>query len=108
LGTIALSQHIPVTNLIERTRLKNPAEKINLKTITSPGDRGLSGGLPSLLIYPISKESGALGGLSANRTRIFSDPSSAEHLVGLAISFPQSSNAATIEYLVVPLGDERQ
>ncbi|MET1172935.1 Z1 domain-containing protein [Paenibacillus amylolyticus] len=59
-----------------------------------------------LLLYPISKYSTAQrdddSGEEDNAVRepLFRDPESAEHLIGIAVVFPYSKNAATVEYRV--------
>ncbi|MFJ5713727.1 Z1 domain-containing protein [Neobacillus sp. NPDC093127] len=55
-----------------------------------------------LLIYPISKYSTVRSDdgddRDPTRERLFSDPDSAEHVIGIAVVFPHSDNAATVEY----------
>lgn len=61
-----------------------------------------------LLIYPISKYSSVNvqdqedGNL--NREAIFSNPQDGEHIMGIAIIFPHSTTAATVEYIVGTVG----
>jgi hypothetical protein len=51
-----------------------------------------------LVIYPISKYSRARP--DTNRINLFGDPDrDGEHVIGLALAFPQSDSAATIEYV---------
>jgi len=63
-----------------------------------------------LLLYPISKYSTVKvdDEVETNETRdrepLFSDPDSGEHIIGMTIVFPHSTNAATVEYLVGSLG----
>lgn len=59
-----------------------------------------------LLLYPISKYSGC--NLEADerskREPLFSNPDIGEHLIGLAIVFPHSKTAATVQYTVGTVG----
>lgn len=58
-----------------------------------------------LLIYPISKFSGInLVDQEENREPLFSDPNFGEDVIGIAIVFPHSNTAATVEYLVGSVG----
>jgi hypothetical protein len=57
-----------------------------------------------LLIYPISKYSSVFGDEQENREAIFDNPEEGEHIIGVAIIFPNSSTAATVEYAVGTVG----
>lgn len=132
LGTLDLeiAEAGPVS-LVERTRL---AGADSLGVITSPAHLGLgltaeqlgqagggSGVQPSgralrrardpreglLLIYPISRHSGWDGGnpsATGERMPIFVDPDAGEDIIGIALAFPPSDTAATVEYVVGTVG----
>jgi len=64
-----------------------------------------------LLIYPISKYSSVdehdeLEGSNLNREAIFSNAEEGEHIIGVALIFPNSSTAATVGYVVGTVGAE--
>ncbi len=123
LGVVA---GIPIQT-IERTRLEKAPR--SLKNIASPDDVGA--GLPeeqirqaresgryverqllrardkregALLIYPISRLSGHTRRPPAGRLPIFSEPDQGIDVIGLAIAFPASDSAATIQYVVGSVG----
>ncbi len=60
-----------------------------------------------LLIYPVSKHSG-VGRSTPGRTTLFNDPSSADHVIGLAVVFPASDSAVTVPYIVGSVGVGRE
>lgn len=65
------------------------------------GKRDRTRGL--LLIYPISRHSSPATGRRA-RAPLFDDPAEGETVVGIAISFPVSESAATVEYITGSVG----
>lgn len=115
--------------LVSRSRMKN--DPSSLGVITDPSDErhGIPGGQlfvidhdfeqgdlfsradayrrarPAkeglLIVYPISAFSKP-GRNAKNRRQLYDNPASAGTLVGFALSFPASSNAATIEYVSAP------
>ncbi|MGC7845708.1 Z1 domain-containing protein [Desulforudis sp. 1088] len=129
LGTIDLGiVGEPIINLIERTRLR---DSNSLKAITSRRDQEI--GLTQeqkaeaksmepqvpylkalrsvrdrregvLLIYPISRYSGIGRTLGDKREPLFSDPEQGEDVIGIALIFPESDTAATVEYVVGTVG----
>jgi len=132
LGTLDLNiPDVGVVKLVERTRL---ADADSLGVITSPAHLGLGlsdeqleragrpGGQPSgralrqardpreglLLIYPISRRSGWDGenrSARGERMPIFADPDAgAGEIIGIALAFPPSETAATVEYVVGTVG----
>lgn len=130
LGALDLGiEGAPATSLIERTRLRGTN---SLKAIATQVDQGI--GLSDaeraeaeskdlsegrayravrrpqeglLLIYPISKRSGyeyRRRKSEALRGPIYADPSHCEDVIGLALVFPESKTAATVEYVVNSVG----
>jgi len=124
---------VPPINLIERTRLRN-RETPSLGVIVSPEDEAigltesqrtlalkmvqqsahLSKGRAYracrpkeqglLLIYPISRNSGHRGNLARDREPLYPVRDDGEHVIGVALSFPDSQTSATIEYVVGSVG----
>ncbi|MEK3923470.1 Z1 domain-containing protein [Paenibacillus sp. FSL K6-2393] len=94
-------------NDVQLAEAKAIQQKLNIKLAESqryvrPPQEGL------LLIYPISKYSTARDDDSENeengREALFSDPESAEHVIGIAVVFPHSKTAATVQYRVGTVG----
>jgi len=135
LGTMELGIEGAPVNAIRRTRIKGTS---TLKAITSQDDQevGLSreqitaaAALPGsagpnlravrspteglLLLYPISRLSGH-GGASESaeegrvRVPIFDDPTQGVDVVGLALLFPRSDSAASVEYVTGGVGADGQ
>jgi len=134
LGTIDLGvDRVPEINLIERTRLKDTSslgvitspthlglglsrEQLELARIEGGGAsarrlrevRDPSEGL--MLIYPVSRLSGWRGDANVargDRQPIHSEPPLADgaaDIIGIAVSMPPSSTAATVEYVVGTVG----
>ena len=57
-----------------------------------------------LLIYPISRFSRPTPQHEKNRRLLFDDPDRGQTVIGVALVFPESDSAATIEYLVGSVG----
>lgn len=56
-----------------------------------------------LMVFPISAKS-PVGKNAINRVPLFDDPAKGETVVGIAVSFPHSESAATVEYVAGPTG----
>ena len=135
LGRIDLGSPGGPINLLARTRLKSDGDSLGVITTPGDEEEGLSteqmerarlrqqeqdmGVNPAarrerpatdglLLLYPISHLSGYALQPGASRRRLFDDPSAsyAQDIIGLAISFPYSSQAQTItgQYMVGTVG----
>jgi len=135
LGESELSTTEISVNAIKRTRVKDTS---TLKAITSLPDQevGLSeaqlaraeamGGRTGhnlravrdpkqglLLIYPISRFSGHGGGRAedekdSTRVPIFEDPERGSDVIGIALVFPKSESAASVEYVTGAVNSDDQ
>jgi len=130
---LAIQDFGPVPTM-NRSRLSNDPSSVGI--ITSPDDetfglsradiqdaedRSRAGEFPTrgdayrakrpkeeglLLIYPISRYS-TPGANAKNRIRLFDDPDRGRTVIGVAISFPASESAATVEYVTGPASRRR-
>lgn len=92
------------TNLLTRKIIRTPMTQQSIKVLSSPSDirywqektgRDLKDSSRGcIMLYPIDRRSGL-----ENDKKFFSDPSSAEDIMGLVIIFPESKSHATIEYI---------
>ena len=132
LGTLDLGiDGCPAVGLIDRSRL---IRQNSLKAITSSTDQeiGLTAAqrerletlkmsepkVPAsrlvrrvrdphqgvLLVYPISRRSG-ITTQSKERRPIFDHPDEADHVIGVAVAFPESSKVQAVKYLVGTVGN---
>ena len=91
-------------NLLTRKIMRTPMTQRSIKVLSSPGDirywqektgRDLKDSSRGcIMLYPIDRRSGL-----DNYKKFFSDPSTAEDIMGLVIIFPESKSHATIEYV---------